>query len=112
MRDEGTNERREAVKGPSSSVHPSSLIPHPSRDPVWVRWLLTALAVLALTVLVIVPVVSVFVEAFARGPGEYWANLWNSETGAAVRLTLVVAPAAVALNTVFGVAAAWAIARF
>jgi len=83
-----------------------------SRDPALVRWLLTALALTALTVLVIVPVVSVFVEAFARGPGQYWANLWNSETGAAVQLTLVVAPAAVALNTVFGVAAAWAIARF
>ena len=83
-----------------------------SRDPAWVRWLLSGLALLALTGLVIVPVVSVFVEAFARGAGKYWANLWSSETGAAVRLTLVVAPAAVAVNTVFGVAAAWAIARF
>src|SRR5215212_3558661 len=110
MKDERKNGGSEGAKGSASSVHPSSLILHPSRDPAWVRWLLTGLALLALTVLVIVPVVSVFAEALARGPGEYWANLWNSETGAAVRLTLVVAPAAVALNTVFGVAAAWAIA--
>ena len=110
MKDEKKTGGGEAVRG--SSLHPSSFRLHPSRDPAWVRWSLTALALFALTVLVIVPVVSVFAEALARGPGEYWANLWNSETGAAVRLTLVVAPAAVALNTVFGVAAAWAIARF
>ena len=83
-----------------------------SKDPAWVRWLLTGVAVLTLTVLVIVPVVAVFTEAFAEGVGGYWRNLSDPDTWAAVKLTLVVAPCSVALNLVFGVAAAWAVARF
>jgi len=55
----------------------------------------------------------VFVEAFAGGVGPYWQTLTHDEdTLAAIRLTLTVAPIAVATNLVFGLAAAWAIARF
>jgi sulfate transport system permease protein len=83
------------------------------RDPWLVRWTLTLTALAVLTVLVIVPVVNVFVQAFASGPGVYWDSLVaNADTRHAILLTLTVAPAAVALNLVFGVAAAWAIARF
>src|SRR5206468_2571766 len=67
---------------------------------------------LALTVLVIVPVASVFAEAFADGAGAYFQNLTDPDTLAAVKLTGIVAVSAVACNLVFGVAAAWAIARF
>src|SRR5262245_37399468 len=82
-------------------------------DPPLVRWGLTGAAVLVLTVLVLVPVVHVFTEALANGPGAYWKQLvQNPHTRRALVLTLTVAPAAVALNLVFGVAAAWAIARF
>jgi sulfate transport system permease protein len=78
-----------------------------------VRWSLTSIAVLVLTVLVIVPVASVFAEAFADGAGAYWRNLTaDPDTRAAVLLTLIVAPAAVVSNLVFGLAAAWAVARF
>jgi sulfate transport system permease protein len=74
---------------------------------------LTLAAVGVLVVLVVVPVVSVFAQALADGPGVYWENLANSpETRHAIGLTLTVAPVSVALNLVFGVAAAWAIARF
>ncbi|MFO0851537.1 MAG: sulfate ABC transporter permease subunit CysW [Gemmataceae bacterium] len=111
MNDEVKPEETGAAIG-SDGVHRSSFIVHRSGDPPWVRWLLTGLAVLCLTVLVIIPVVSVFVEAFADGVGAYLRNLTERDTLAAVRLTLVVAPAAVLLNLVFGVAAAWAIARF
>ena len=91
----------------------SPIANYQSRDPAWVRWSLTAAALLALTVLVVVPVVSVFAEAFADGAGTYWRNLTaDPDTRAAVLLTLTVAPAAVLCNLVFGVAAAWAIARF
>jgi len=84
-----------------------------SRDPAWVRWGLTSIALVALAILVIVPVVSVFVEAFANGLGAYWNNLvGDPDTRAAMLLTVVVAPAAVISNLIFGVAAAWAIARF
>jgi sulfate transport system permease protein len=94
-------------------AHRSPLTAHRSQDPAWVRWSLTIVALLALTVLVIVPVVSVFVEAFADGAGAYWRNLVaDPDTRAAVLLTLTVAPAAVLCNLVFGLAAAWAVARF
>lgn len=77
-----------------------------------IRWGLTLLALAVITVLVIVPVVHVFAQALADGPGVYW-NLFSSrETRSAIVLTLTVAPLAVLFNTVFGVAAAWAIARF
>jgi sulfate transport system permease protein len=84
-----------------------------ARDPLWVRVLLTALALGFLTVLVIVPVVAVFAEALADGFGAYWRYLTEDpDTRHAVLVTLTVAPLAVCCNIVFGVAAAWAIARF
>jgi sulfate/thiosulfate transport system permease protein len=86
---------------------------HARRDPPAVRWGLTLAAVGVLTLLVLVPVVHVFAEALADGPGVYWKHLVNDRyTRHAVLLTLTVVPAAVGLNLVFGVAAAWAIARF
>ncbi|MBI3821073.1 MAG: sulfate ABC transporter permease subunit CysW [Planctomycetes bacterium] len=83
------------------------------RDPAWVRWTLTGLAVLLLTVLVIVPVVNVFVQAFSDGVAAYWSYLVaDPDTRHAILLTLLVAPVAVLLNTLFGIAAAWLIARY
>jgi sulfate transport system permease protein len=74
---------------------------------------LTLAAVAVLVVLVVVPVVHVFWQALARGPAVYWRNLIDDPlTRHAVLLTLIVAPSAVAANLIFGVAAAWAIARF
>ena len=82
-------------------------------DPLWVRVTLTSLALLVLTVLVVIPVVSVFAEALADGVGAYWSNLTgDADTRHSVLLTLTVAPLAVLSNLVFGVAAAWAITRF
>ena len=82
-------------------------------DPAWVRWSLTLLALSILTILVIIPVVSVFYQAFSRGVSVYFENLFDDpDTRHAVLLTLIVAPSAVVLNVIFGVAAAWAIARF
>src|SRR5262249_487251 len=60
-----------------------------------------------------VPVAHVFVQALAKGVGVYWDTLVvDADTRHAILLTLTVAPAAVVLNLVFGLAAAWAIARF
>lgn len=83
------------------------------QDPTWVRWSLTAAAILALTVLIVIPLVSVFTEALAGGVGQYWHNLVDDhDTRHSILLTLAVAPVAVFLNVVFGLAAAWAIAHF
>ncbi len=82
-------------------------------DPLLLRWGLIAAAVAVVVLLVIVPVVNVFVQAFGAGIGGYWRNLTGDpDTRHAVMLTLFVAPLAVAANVVFGVAAAWAITRF
>jgi sulfate transport system permease protein len=82
-------------------------------DPAWVRWTLVSVALVVMSLLVVVPLVNVFVEAFADGPVAYWNNLANDpDTLHSILLTLMVAPTAVFLNVIFGLAAAWAIARF
>ncbi len=82
-------------------------------DPLFVRWLLIALAGVVIGVLIVIPMVNVFYEAFRNGPRVYWDSLVNdSDTLSAIWLTLRVAPTAVLLNLIFGVFAAWAIARF
>ncbi|HVU89528.1 MAG TPA: sulfate ABC transporter permease subunit CysW [Pirellulales bacterium] len=78
-----------------------------------VRWTLIALALGVVGMLVIIPVVNVFTQAFSGGWKLYWHSLFvDRDTRHAILLTLIVAPISVAVNTVFGVAAAWAIARF
>ncbi|APR86438.1 Sulfate transport system permease protein CysW [Minicystis rosea] len=75
----------------------------------------TALILLALGFLVLflfLPVLAVFVEAFRAGLGPYWDAITDEETLTALRLTLISVLIAVPLNAVFGLAAAWAIARF
>jgi len=81
-------------------------------EPVWVRWTLITIAVLFLTVFVVLPLVVVFTEAFSRGFNAYLAALSEPEALSAIRLTLTVAAISVGLNLVFGVIAAWAIAKF
>ncbi|MGO4620561.1 sulfate ABC transporter permease subunit CysW [Ensifer sp. 2YAB10] len=71
---------------------------------------ITALAFVALFLLL--PLAAVFTEALRKGPAEFIAALGDAETFSAIRLTLTVAAIAVPLNLVFGVAAAWAIAKF
>jgi sulfate/thiosulfate transport system permease protein len=83
------------------------------QDPWFVRWGLIVAAVGIVGVLVIVPVINVFYGALAHGAGTYIKNLISDpDTRHSILLTLTVAPVAVVLNVVFGVAAAWAIARY
>ena len=75
--------------------------------------LLIAAAVAILGVLIVVPLVAVFAEALAPGVAAWWRALTDDpDTRHAIWLSLTVAPVAVAINTVFGVAAAWLVARF
>jgi sulfate transport system permease protein len=83
------------------------------QEPALLRWGLIAAAIAVITVLIIVPVVNVFAQAFAGGWRAYWSYLTeDADTQHAIMLTLFVAPIAVAGNVLFGVAAAWAITRF
>lgn len=87
--------------------------PAARRDPPLVSWALTLVALATIGVLIVVPVVYVFVMALSDGLSAYWDNLvQDGDTWHSILLTLLVAPVAVAANVVFGIAAAWAIARF
>jgi sulfate transport system permease protein len=83
------------------------------QDPLLVRFGLTFLAMGTIVILIVLPIVSVFYQALADGPMAYWNNIIHDpDSLSSIVLTLTVAPLAVAANLVFGVAAAWAIARF
>lgn len=83
------------------------------QDPVWVRWGLTAVVLGVVGLLIVVPLVNIFAQALSEGVGVYWRNLVaDPDTRHSIVLTLTVVPIALAANVVFGIAAAWAIARF
>ena len=87
--------------------------PRPSiAEPRWVRLTLTAVALVFLGFFLALPLIAVFVEAFAAGVPAYLKALADPEARSAIVLTLLVALIALPLNVAFGVAAAWAIARF
>src|SRR5882724_189875 len=77
-----------------------------------VRWILIGVAVSFLALFIFLPLAIVFSQAFAKGIGVYWASLGTPDALSAIRLTLISATIAVPLNLVFGVCAAWAIAKF
>lgn len=83
-----------------------------TREPAVVRWLLIAVTLIFLAAFLFVPLISIFVEAFRGGVDAYFAALKEPDALAAIKLTLLVAAIAVPLNLVFGLAAAWAIAKF
>ncbi|HWA44354.1 MAG TPA: sulfate ABC transporter permease subunit CysW [Hypericibacter adhaerens] len=84
----------------------------PTTEPWWVRWLLVLVVLAYLLTMLVLPTVSVFVGALTKGIETYLAAISEKDALAAIRLTLLVAAIAVPLNLVFGLAAAWAIAKF
>ncbi|MCL9674927.1 sulfate ABC transporter permease subunit CysW [Acinetobacter sp. ACZLY 512] len=83
-----------------------------TREPKWVRYTLLSIALLFFLSCLILPLILVFVEAFRQGVEVYINALINPDTLSAVKLTLLTAAIAVPLNVIFGVAAAWAVAKF
>ena len=83
-----------------------------TREPTWVRNLLLTIALLFFVSCLLLPLILVFVEAFKQGVAVYFAALVNPDTLSAVKLTLLTAAIAVPLNVIFGVAAAWCVAKF
>jgi len=90
---------------------PSDHTPPTTEKPA-VRWLLIFIATLFMLAILVLPLVLVFVEAFAKGVDTYFAAFSQRNTQAAIGLTVLVAAIAVPLNLVFGVAAAWAVAKY
>lgn len=83
-----------------------------TREPTWVRYTLITIALLFFLSCLILPLILVFVDAFKQGVGVYAQALVHPDTLSAVKLTLLTAVIAVPLNVVFGVAAAWCVAKF
>jgi sulfate transport system permease protein len=81
-------------------------------EPLGAKIALMAMAAIYLTLIIVLPLISVLVEAFRNGADTYFEALGERDALAAIRLTLLVAAIAVPLNLVFGVAASWAIAKF
>jgi sulfate transport system permease protein len=81
-------------------------------EPLLVRVALLAFGLLFLFLVVVLPLVAVFAQAFEKGVRAYFAALLQPETAAAIKLTLLTAIVAVPLNTVFGVAAAWTLTKY
>ncbi len=84
----------------------------PTTEPFLVRWILIAIALVFLSLFLVIPLVSVFVQAFAKGFGYYIQTLENPDALSSIKLTAIAAGVSVPLNCVFGIAAAWAIAKF
>jgi sulfate transport system permease protein len=96
----------------SSLATPAPVRARAAEDPAWVRFGLTVVALGFLTLFLLLPLLAVFVNALSQGLGAYWEAIREPAALAAIRLTLLVAAISVPLNAVFGVCAAWAIAKF
>jgi sulfate/thiosulfate transport system permease protein len=97
---------------PSSPAEIARASHDPRTEPRAVRIVLITSAIGFLSIFVVLPLVIVFAQAFAKGISAYLAALADPEALAAIRLTLLVAATSVGLNLVFGLVAAWAIAKF
>jgi sulfate transport system permease protein len=77
-----------------------------------VKWLLVTIALAFALVFLLLPLINVFAQALSKGLAVYWKSLQDPDTRSSIRLTLIVAAISVPLNVVFGLAAAWCIAKF
>jgi sulfate transport system permease protein len=98
--------------GAASMTAPSKVMKAATSETRLARAMLIAVALGFVVLFLLLPLATVFIEAFRKGPAEFLAALGDPETFSAILLTLTVAGIAVPLNLVFGVAAAWAIAKF
>ncbi len=81
-------------------------------EAAWVRWLLTGITLVFLSLFLLLPLFVVFQEAFAKGHQVFFRAFQDPYTLKSIQLTLLVAAIAVPLNTVFGLAAAWSLTRY
>lgn len=82
------------------------------QDGALLRRVIIGLTVVFLSIFIVLPLVTVFVQAFSKGLAPYLAALAEPDAQAAMRLTLLVAAISVTTNLIFGLVASWAIAKF
>jgi sulfate/thiosulfate transport system permease protein len=86
--------------------------PAGTTEPAWVRYSLIGVALTFMFFFLVLPLAAVFTEALRKGLTAYWLALQEPDAWSAIRLTFITALIAVPLNLLFGVAAAWAIAKY
>jgi sulfate transport system permease protein len=97
---------------PSIEVQPAARLRSATGEAPWVRRLIIALGLGFMTLFLFIPLVTVFHEALKKGWDVYVAAITEPDALSAIQLTLIAAGISVPLNLAFGVAAAWAIAKF
>lgn len=83
-----------------------------SEEPKWVQWICISIVYLFIGLFLVIPLITIFIQAFEQGVSVYWAAIIEPDALAAIRLTLTVLAISIPLNIMFGVAAAWAISKF
>src|SRR5690242_14803958 len=114
MVDEPLQHEEFRMKPSSAKIHAAGRVGQrcSTAEPPAVRCLLIGIALAFLSLFLFIPLVSVFAQAFAKGAGFYLHTIREPNALSAVKLTLITAAIAVPLNCVFGVCAAWAVAKF
>ena len=95
-----------------SARKPVARVKAGTTEALWVKWSLIGLALVFMTLFLFLPLAAVFTEALRKGLGPFVEALKEPDAWSAIRLTLLTAAVAVPLNLVFGIAAAWSIAKF
>ncbi|NDC01079.1 MAG: sulfate/thiosulfate ABC transporter permease CysW, partial [Verrucomicrobia bacterium] len=104
---------RQTLRGPGLTMSSFTLAARtPNHDPKPVAYTLTVLAFAAVGLILVLPLVAVFAEAFSKGIGVFLHTFTDSSIQHSIAMTLKVAALAVPLNTIFGLAAAWSVTRF
>lgn len=81
-------------------------------EPTWVRWSLIALVLLFLSLFLFIPLAAIFTEGLRKGVGTYFAAITEPDALSTIKLTLIATAIALPLNLIFGLSAAWAVAKF
>jgi sulfate transport system permease protein len=105
-------ETEDAVYDSRRPPEPAYKHTRPTTERPWIKWTLIGIAVAFMLLVIVLPLVIVFVEALKKGLDTYLASFDDRQSLAAIQLTLTVAAIAVPLNLVFGVMAAWCVAKY
>ena len=104
--------RRQSPGKAGSTAAAGPALRSPTTEPAWVKWSLIGVALAFLTFFLFIPLALVFAEAFKKGWAVYLAAITEPDALDAIKLTMIAAAIAVPMNLVFGLAAAWCIAKF
>ena len=98
--------------GPAKSAPRRFVKKQATSEPTWVKWTLIGIALAFIFLFLILPLAAVFTEALRKGSDAFFEAFKEPDAWSAIRLTLLIAAIAVPMNLVFGVAAAWCIAKY